>query len=175
MSHHRSVVELLRSQLQAAQQVLEGTVGDVSAELAGHKFEGAGNPIGAQYMHALVALDVIANALARGQKPLLADGFAGRTGMSLHYDHANWHQWAHDVTIDMGQARQYAQAVYAANDAWLAEVEDAELERPVDLSALSLGTMSLAQTLSLMVSHTAWHTGEISALKGLHGQRGYPF
>ncbi len=72
--------------------------------------------------------------------------------------------------------REYAQAVYAATDEYLASLTDEDLGRPVDLSALGLGEMPFSQAfLGGILNGTHWHTGEISCLKGLQGQKGYPF
>ena len=72
--------------------------------------------------------------------------------------------------------RQYAQAVYANSDQYLANLKPEELDRTVDMSNLGMGHPSLAWFLNtLVIIHAANMCGEISCLKGLQGARGYPF
>jgi len=56
--------------------------------------------------------------------------------------------------------------VWAATDAYLANLAPAELERMVKFAG---GERSLADMLMLTASHTLGHAGEISALKGIQG------
>ncbi|MEZ4720102.1 MAG: hypothetical protein R2851_29065 [Caldilineaceae bacterium] len=46
------------------------------------------------------------------------------------------------------------------------------MDQDLDLSAMGFGTQKF---LSLGLAHLGWHTGEISALKGVQGRKGYPF
>lgn len=72
--------------------------------------------------------------------------------------------------------RQYAQAVYANSDQFVARLTPEDLDRPVDMSRMGMGQPSLAWFLNtLVIIHAANMCGEISCLKGLQGARGYPF
>lgn len=52
---------------------------------------------------------------------------------------------------------------------------DADLARPLDLSAVGLGQRTVGFLLNnAVVGHIFSHTGEISCLKGLRGKRGSP-
>jgi len=88
----------------------------------------------------------------------------------------NYATWTRRVQIELGALRQYAQAVAAETDAWIAGLSDADLDRPVDLSAAGLGQHTLGTAIGLLIAnHLGTETGEISALKGIQGARGYPF
>jgi hypothetical protein len=54
-------------------------------------------------------------------------------------------------------------------------IEDAELGRAIDLSAMALGVQSVGSLLTVVLHNILAHTGEISCLKGLQGLKGYPF
>ena len=78
--------------------------------------------------------------------------------------------------MDLAALQQYAKAVYAATDGYLASLTDKDLSRSVDLSALGLGKSSVSYVLINGILGNAFsHGGEISCLKGLQGVRGYPF
>ena len=80
------------------------------------------------------------------------------------------------MKIDLASLRSYAREVYAATDAYLVSLTDADLARAVDLSALGLGRMPVKQLVLLaLLGNALTHCGEISCLKGLQGAKGYPF
>lgn len=86
-----------------------------------------------------------------------------------------WDQWARKAKFDLGALRQYARAVYAATDAYVASLSNKNLERVIDLSAMGQGQQTVAWMIgTALVSNLATHTGEISLIKGLRGARGYP-
>lgn len=58
----------------------------------------------------------------------------------------------------------------------LAGLNDADLDRKVDLPFAGFGPQSLGWIVSnVALGHLHNHTGEISALKGVQGGKGYPF
>ena len=68
--------------------------------------------------------------------------------------------------------REYAKAVYAATDAYVSSLGPADLERKVDTGFV--GEQTIAFVLgNIVVWHVAEHNGEIGALKGAQGSRGY--
>ena len=69
--------------------------------------------------------------------------------------------------------REYAQAVYASTDAYVASLKPEDLDQTVEIfgQKRSLGNFLGA----VMATHIGWHTGEVSCVKGLQGAKGYPF
>jgi hypothetical protein len=171
----QAAVSLLRAQYGMAHQWVEGTMQGVSAEIAHAHPPGKPHPIAAEYVHVAVAEDYYIQALARGATPLMASSFAGKTGASEPPPLGDWGDWGRSVQVDLDAARTYAEAVYAATDEYLASLTDADLAREVDLSAVNLGTQTVGFIFSLILLNAAAHSGEISALKGIQGLRGYPF
>jgi hypothetical protein len=178
-----NVVTLLREQLKGAGQVLEGTMEGVAAEHAQWTPPGTANPLGATYAHILTTEDALINGIIKGAAPLFASTWAGKIGVSepLPSPDPNkpglpdWAAWSRRVQVDVAALREYAQAVYAAADEYLASVSDEDLGRSIDLSGLGLGERSVGSLLGTVIANTHWHTGEIACLKGLQGLRGYPF
>jgi len=78
--------------------------------------------------------------------------------------------------VDLLAFRAYAKAVYDATDAYLDTLADPELSREVDLSEMGMGKQTVGFVLdNVLLGHAYCHCGEISALKGIQGKKGYPF
>jgi hypothetical protein len=127
------------------------------------------------YAHGLLAVDGIVNGMLKGGAPRFATEWAGQVGdlppqMSLTFD------WARGIQPNLPALRLYGQTVVADADAYLAQLSEAGLDRVLDLSNQGLGTQSVSWILNALVaSHLNNMAGEISALKGVQGLKGYPF
>lgn len=174
-------VALFREQFKDAFNYLEGIVADVTTEDAHWKPAGTALPAGAIYGHLVIAIDGIVNGMLKGGPPLYVTSFSGKTGLSeippgpdpAKGGFPDWTGWARGVAVDLAALRKYADAVYAAADGYLATLSDADLARPLDLSALGLGQVTFGFMLNnAVLGHTFSHGGEISCLKGLRGKRG---
>ena len=172
-------VSLLRDQLKQSHEFLEMIMNDVTPEQAHWTPPGIANPLGATYAHLVIGEDGFVNGMLKGSVPLMAGTWAGKVGLNEAPPSTpgeSWHQWGLRVRVDLGPLRQYAQAVYAATDQFLASLADSDLTRPIDLSGFGLGNQTLAWCLSNgVLGHVSGHFGEIACLKGLQGAKGYPF
>lgn len=171
-------VELIRSGMKTAHDWFEATMADVTPEQAHWQPPGTAHPIGAVYAHAVVAEDMMVNGMLKGGEPLLATDRAGKTGISGDPQSAfsTTHEWAHSAEVDLLAAREYAAAVYAATDEYLAGLEPGDLDQPVDLSQWGMEDWSLGDfILSFGLCHVRDMMGEVAVLKGLQGGKGYPF
>lgn len=170
-----TAIETHRTAFAWATELLEMTMADASPELTSWAPPGTANPIAATYAHAVCGADGIVHAMLQSGMPLYANSWAGKTGFSEpRFDQTP--EWARSVTVDLPAARQYAQAVYAAADGYIASLTEADLAREIDLTSVGLGMRSLDWCLSALVTgHVHNMTGEISALKGVQGAQGYPF
>ena len=170
---------LLKEQFKQAHGILEGTVQDVAADQAQWSPPGRANPLGATYAHVAIGEDMMINGLVQGKPPMFASSWAGKVGVSEPPpmpDQGDWDEWAHKVKVDLGQLRQYAQAVYQNTDEYFGSIKEDDLNREIDLSAFHLGKQTLGWFLgNILLSHISHHCGEISCLKGLQGAKGYPF
>ena len=106
--------------------------------------------------------------------------WAEKTGLSAPPPrpggNGSWDEWARSVKIDLAALRQYAQAVYAATDQFVASLDADALAKPLDLSALGIGQTTVgAFVCGIVLQHANHHCGEIACLKGLQGAKGYPF
>lgn len=168
-------VDILRAALKQCHQVLEGTMADVSSEALHWQPPGTANSIGANYAHIVTGEDFLVNAMVRKGPPMLATSWAGKTGLSeLPPVGGGMHEWGQRVQIDLDALRAYAQAVYASTDDYLATLSDADLGTAVD--APQFGNPAIGNFVgNIVLANLGWHTGEIAALKGVQGLKGYPF
>jgi hypothetical protein len=168
-------VEGYRQQYRLAHQWLEGTLDGMTGEQVNFQPGGNALPAGAQYSHHVQGLDGIFNGKLGGKAPLMTGAFAGKFGTSESAPLGDWAAWARSAEVDLDAARAYAGAVYEATDAYLAGLTDSDLDGTVDLSMWGMGDQPLSHLLNVMLLDAAVHTGEISAIKGMQGLKGYPF
>jgi hypothetical protein len=167
---------LLREQLERHHEVLEATIGDCTPETIGQRVDGATiDSIGTIYAHTIYSEDALVQGMIQGRPPLFhSQGWAERTGTDLPQNPVQGEHWQNVGPIDLERFRPYAQAVYAATAEYLDGAADEEMQRVVDTRFR--GEMPVWAILSHIVAwHAANHTGEIAALKGVHGLRGLPF
>lgn len=175
-----NAVDYIRQEIQAGHWWLEGTMADVTPDQLHWIPPGVANPIGACYAHVAVAEDMVIQGMLRQAAPLSASTWAGKTGLSEPMptpgpEWGKYAEWARTVRVDLPALKQYAQAVYAATDQYLASLSDADLDRKIDLSGVGMGEQTAGWVLGLLVvNHIGTETGEISCLKGLQGAKGYP-
>ena len=153
----------------------QGTIEGVTADQACQVPPGVAHPIGELAAHILHSEDGMVNMVLQG-KPMVweRDGWAARLGLPVMMDQQT--AAARAYKCDPRALQEYAQAVYRSTEAYLDGLEPADLEREADLSAAGMPSMPLgAFLLTMLLGNNYAHTGEISALKGLQGLRGYPF
>ena len=167
--------KILQNQFKSAHDWLSGTIGEANNEQLHWQPEGLPSPIGAQYLHVLLVEDFFVSTLS-GQQPLMMTDFAGKVGASeMPPMGGPWNEWGKNSTFDLAVAQAYSQAVFARTDDYVGSLSDDDLLEEVDLSAAGAGTQTRAAALSLLLLNSFSHTGEVSALKGLQGEKGYPF
>jgi hypothetical protein len=176
------VISHIRAQMKSAHWLLEETISDVSDAMLHFAPPGKALPIGAAYVHYVSGEDWMIHSLFQGVAPLMAGPWAGRTGVSEPQPGPgdDWETrfvaWSRRVRVDLPAFRACAKAVYEATDAYLATLADSELSREVDLSEMGMGKQKVGFVWdNALLGHVYCHCGEISALKGVQGKKGYPF
>jgi hypothetical protein len=168
-------INAIREGIQWGTEILEMVMADVTDEQARWAPPGLSNPIGALYAHAYLSADGVVHGLLQGSAPLFATTWAAKTGvaapqMQLSFD------WGRGVQPDLAALRQYGQAVMEAVSAYTSKLGDDDLDREIDLSGADLGVRTVGWALNALVAgHLNNMAGEISALKGAQGLKGYPF
>ncbi len=177
-----NTIKYIRDQIKNAHGLLEATMSDVSSQHAQWLPAGTALPVGAVYSHMVQSEDTTVNMLLKKGQPLMTTSFLNKTGASelMPMPGEDWSKkhadWAKKVVVDLVAAKEYAQAVYLATDEYIASLTDEDLNKPVDLSMFGMGQVTLAWVIDRFISgHCDNLAGEIAALKGLQGLKGYPF
>ncbi len=102
--------------------------------------------------------------------------WTGKTGISEPPpENEDWSAWAARVEIDLPAVRRYGAAVASATDAYIASLTPEDLDAAVDLSSFGVGQKTRGWVLGAgVLAHVLSHWGEICALNGIHGGKGFP-
>ncbi len=170
-----NAVQLLREQFASAHETQEGTMDDVTAKAADFSEIGKALPVGAAYAHSVLGEDVVLAGMIMHTKPLSADN--SQTGLSTPMPSmSEWdkhEEWVRTVKVDVPKLQEFAKKVYKQTDDYLATLKDSDLENEVEIPGMGKKTLSFLLT-SFLLLHIANLTGEISAIKGVQGLKGYP-
>ncbi|MDA8216015.1 MAG: DinB family protein [Dehalococcoidales bacterium] len=166
-------VKLATTGLRVAYESLEQVMGDVTPEQAFWMPPGVANPIGALYLHTLYDTDAVIQRMFQSKPPLWeTGGWAQKIGTDVDMDLTA--EWARSVRFDLDAAREYAKAVYVAADYYVCSLGEKDFD-----VIIPSGTSDQTTLGHLLQSYIIWHIdvhcGEISALKGIQGLKGYPF
>lgn len=172
---------VLAAATKQAHWLINATLGDVTPEVANRPAPGLANPIGTAYAHVVFSEDGVVNGLLQGQAPLAATAYAGKTGVDRPMPmpgmvEGDMEDWLHNTQVNLDDLRAYSAAVFASTEAFIAGVDAATLDRKIDMSFVGLGDMAFSDVFTLLVvQHCDNFSGEISAMKGVFGMKGYPF
>ena len=167
----------VRQQLTGSHGTLRHMLSDCDSEVLNMTLPNATiGSIASIYAHAVIAEDVFVHARFQDGQPLYqSGGWEGRTGVPFPgIPPAMTPEWAAALNMDLPKFQEYAEAVFAATDSYLANLPDSELERKIQGAAG--GEYTLAWGIAILLcQHAAQHSGEIAALKGVQGLKGLPF
>jgi hypothetical protein len=167
------VQDVARSQLGFWHGTCGAIMGDCG-EALNKQVQGATiTSIGSIYAHMVFSEDRIVNGMLQG-KPMMyqSDGWEAKTGVPFPAD-AGVGDWAKTLKMDYPKFQEYAKAVFANTDSYLANLSDADVEKKVQ-TPIGEQTIGWAVT-TLLGTHFPQHAGEIAALKGVQGLKGLPF
>jgi DinB superfamily len=173
------IITLLRTQLRAAHEYLEGTMDGVTTAQAQWIPPGTATPIGANYIHMVQSEDAIMNQLLQHKEMLGATTWADKLGASEPHpppgtSAEDYFAWSRRVQLDLPAFREYAQAVYAASDDYIAGLSPNDLDEVLDLSSMGMAPVTRAWVLTrYVIGHADNICGETSTMKGLQGAGGY--
>ena len=157
-----NTVELLQFSLEAAFDVLSWVTADLTQEQADWRPPGTANTIGSIYSHILTYVDYyVRNYFIEGKpQPETVESRPAEL-------------WMQDVQVDLSELHAFAGQVRSTVQNWLSSLTPQDLERR---SLTTAGEINEGQAVELFIIwHINAHCGEISALKGCQGLKGYPW
>ena len=174
-----NTVGLIQYSLGFAFDVLEQVVTDLTQEQADWMPPGLANPIGALYWHTVSYVDEIVHDWAMGQAPLRQSaGWEEKVVIASPPEDGEdpmgqLRAIRVGLHVDLPALHDYAHVIAQALQDWVASLTPEDLERTIDTT---IGELSLGQMLeAYVIWHINIHCGEISALKGCQGLKGYPW
>jgi hypothetical protein len=197
-----NTVELIHHSLGFAFEVLEHLVSDLTQEQADWLPPGNANPIGSLYWHTLGYVDQVVHEwvmapfrhvtieewleakrakhdLGMGQAPLRhSAGWQEKVVIALPRENPEDPYWdvraiREGLRVDLPALHDYARATAQTVQACVASLAPEDLER---MTPTPIGEYNIGQFLEIfVVSHINNHIGEIAALKGCQGAKGYPW
>ncbi len=157
-----NTVDLLQFSLGAAFDILGQVTADLTQEQADWRPPGTANTIGSIYSHILTYVDYCVRTYLIEGKP-----------QPVTVESRPAELWMRDVQADLAELHAYAAEVRSTALNWLASLAPEDLEHRELTTA---GEINQAQAVELFVIwHINAHCGEISALKGCQGLKGYPW
>ena len=175
-----TALQLIKDELKSSREIFDATSADILDDHLHKDPGGKALPLAALYAHVIFSEDAILQGMVRHTEPLFNSSWKNKTGaseimppMDENWSSAN-EKWSHSVSIDMTQFREYAQAVFQSTDDYVNSLADADVDMIVDLG--NWGQKTVASILAgILIGHRYSLTGEISAVKGIFGVKGYPF
>ena len=157
---------LVRTANRSVLKVMEG----VTQEHADWLPPGTSNPIGSTYLHIAMGLDMNISTMLEEQPRIWErEHWAEKFGLPADAQLVSFDKLA----IDLPLAREYHARVMQQINAYFDRMTETDLARVVPSWR---GTVTVADALSLfMAFHTLQHLGEISAVKGYQGLKGFLF
>lgn len=175
-----TALQLVKDQLKEAHSTFENIVVDIKSGHL-HKLPGGkALPLGSLVAHLVFSEDVIVNGMMLGITPLYKTAWKGKTGASVPMPAMDekWsgahEEWSRTVKVNFPELLKYMKAVFSATEYYVSTLKQKELEKEIDLG--SWGKKQVVNLLTgFVIAHTNNLTGEISAIKGVNGTKGYPF
>ena len=170
-------VEVVRQAFQGSHMWYEGTVAGVTDEEANAVPPGVAHPIGELAAHILHCEDGMINVAIRG-KPAIweAEGWGDRVNIPMLMDMEEPGARTREVRCSPQQLDAYAKSVFANTASFLDGLTAADLDGELDLTGMGMGKYKLGEFLmTMLLGNNYAHTGEISTIKGMLGNKGYPF
>jgi hypothetical protein len=166
--------QVAKMQLGMWHGALSSMMGDCGDDVLNKEPNGTVTSISSIYAHIVFGEDVIVNGMLQGKPTVYESGnWDGKASVQSPGQPYMRQDWAQTVKMDFPKFQEYAQAVFAATDAYLDTVSDADLQKKIQTPA---GEQTVEWAIAtLLATHAPQHAGEIAALKGVEGLKGLPF
>jgi hypothetical protein len=129
-------------------------------------------------VHILLSEDYLIYSLLQQKEPLYMSEMKDKTGVEAFVpptDKSTFPAWTKNAKIDMEELNAYAEKIFAETEEYVKNLTDEDLQKEADLSVFGMGKSTVAFVIaSVITSNLNLHTGEISAIKGVQGLKGYP-
>ena len=172
-----TVIDLLTSQLKEAHEGFLATVAGMTNDQANYQPSGTALSVGAVWTHLVESEDMFLNTLS-GQPTLASTYDQSKLGYSAPQPTENWAEaypkWAEEVRVQVDPLTAFTKEVFEASEAFIDNLSPEDLEMTKDLGPMGAPTVEHIIS-AYMIGHCFSITGEVSAIKGVQGLKGYPW
>ncbi len=167
------MIEHIKSEYTNAYRFLDAVLADLTNAQLNWLPPGEANPIKSTLLHVLGSQDHFVIALMQG-KPRLwdANDWAKRLGVPTPPSRGKGWEDPRSVECALAGLLEYQSDVRAATDEFLSTLTNDQLNYKMTFGS---GERVVHELLTLNANHTLFHSGEMSALKGVQGAKGIPF
>jgi uncharacterized damage-inducible protein DinB len=151
--------------------MLQTALNNVPAEAMWREPPGNTNRVGSIYAHAVGVEDLYVQQIL--QERVMA-WESGGWGEKLGRQSAPNLWESAGSAIDLDAFLQYRRSVYTTSELYIASLSPDGFDRMVGFPGRDW-SMSVAQLLTVVISHNTGHAGEIAALNGVFGGKGLPY
>jgi hypothetical protein len=164
------LIDYIRREQAGMRRMVEMTLKEMTPDLFNWASPGTANTISATFLHFINVEDNFVQKIIQGKPSVWeSENWSQKTGVekppSIGED---WSSFKHRA-VAIQPSLDYKSAVWAATDAYMAALTNAELDRKVKFAG---GERTVAEMLMLANSQAHGHAGEIAALKGVQGAKG---
>lgn len=133
---------------------------------------GTMNPISSIFLHIINAEDIHFHAILQGRPRIWeTDGWNDKIGLAAPPGRGrNWEE-ARAKQLSQNDLADYQLLVRKDTDEYLTGLTNSKLNERVSFVG---GERQVAEVITSLIVHVASHTGEIAALKGIQGVKGFP-
>lgn len=164
----------IQQQMVNVRNMVEDAMTDLTEDQFNWQPPGKVNPISATLIHLFSGEDMFIQELIQGKpQGWELQGWSKKIGIqSPPGGPGNGWEDCKNARICIEPVMAYGRAIWADMDAYLAEMSAEELDRQVNFFGRML---PVAELLMIIVVHSACHAGEIAAVKGMQGIKGWSF
>ena len=169
-----TTAQLIQGSFKSAHGILLQTLADISEVSLKSVPAGANiQPLQAILAHAVTDDYLIINGMIAKRQPITTPALLEGTGVPLPAAPNPTPEWAASIDMELPPSIEYAQKFFASTEDAIGSLTDEQLAAELD-GPFGKRTVG-AYALDLALYHIIGHSGEIAALKGIHGQKGLPF
>ena len=169
-----TTAKLIQGSFKSAHGILLQTLAGISDASLKTVPAGANiQPLQAILAHVVTAEDAIINGMLAKRQPITTPALLEGTGVPAPSAPNLSPELAASITMNLPAFIEYAKKVFASTEEALGSLTEEQLAAEMD-GPFGKRTVA-AYALDLGLYHLVGHSGEIAALKGIHGQKGLPF
>jgi hypothetical protein len=172
-----TITELLTSQLKESHEGFLATVEGMTDDQANFQPNGTALSVAAVWVHLVESEDMFLSAIT-GQSTLESSQAADQLGFSTPQPTENWAEaypkWAEEVRVQIDPLTAFTKQVFEASEAFIEKLSPEDLEITKDLGPMGAPTVEHIIS-AYLIGHCFSITGEVSAVKGVQGLKGYPW